>query len=65
MIRLTRNTKRIAGLMAVVMICTPIASGRLRKAVNDKKINIVVSDLDLGPVEKDITFKNKVKTLKK
>ena len=59
------NTKRIALFMAVVMITTPIMSGQLRKANNDGKINTVVSDLDLGPKEKDITFKNKVKELKK
>ena len=65
MIKITRNTKRIATLMAVVMVFTPIISGQLRKANNDDKINAVVSDLDLGPVEKDTEFKNKTKLLKK
>lgn len=65
MVKITRNTKRIAILMSAVMIFTPIMSGQLRKANNDKKIRTVVSDLDLGPKEEDITFKNKVKTLKK
>ena len=59
------NTKRIAALMAIVMVFTPIMSGQLRKLNNENKIHTVVSDLDLGPKEKDITFKNKVKELKK
>lgn len=65
MIRITRKTKKLAIFMTAVMVFTPIMSGQLRKANNDKKISSIVSDLDLGPVEKEITFKNKVKALKK
>ena len=65
MIRITRNTKKLAIFMTFVMVFTPVMSGHLRKLNSDKRTIVVVSDLNLGPVENETNCKNKKKILKK